>query len=270
MVRNVLLLAGVAALLITSAARAVSETVPEQLDRAQKAMQTRLDEMEKEKPPGGKHAGAKRHELNNGKNALARAVGRLQEARNTINAGNEDAAAGMLTGIENNGQVPQDAKNALDAVVVTLRKDVDEKKKDFDNKADDVLKRAGATVLKAGEPKELDASLQELSRTSDQAKAGFGADKRLDFRLYTAISLIKHWQEYLFARGRNDEVSVSAALRQISSDNDGCALIPRSEVLTRMPEKKTDPAIQPYIIIPAEPDAPPPDTPRPSTAPDAI
>ena len=166
----------------------------------------------------------------------------LQNIRDALARDDDATALNYLNQLRSYAD-SEEARNACDAVIAQIRKTRADRDAAYAAKVDDAIKRASQVVLSAKTPKDLDAILQEFgqfgvtraNRYNDPSPNGTNA------RVHAAVTFLNRWQDYLFEVARGDEQSASNSLRNAAENNSGYnlpPLIPRSEILARMPANR--------------------------------
>ena len=107
------------------------------------------------------------------------------------------------------------------------------------------IKRAGEVVRRAKEPKELDGLTADFGHLQESQVPSNGRDQRLQQRIQGSVSFLTRWQEYLAAQVRGDDQAVNNALRNLGENGyNHPLLIPRSEVLARLPDSSASSGVR--------------------------
>ena len=179
-------------------------------------------------------------------------LSRLSGVRFFLKADQEDAAVQQLESLKPD-LTNEAERDACEAVVQKLQGERAEKEASITAMATDVLKRAGEAVMKAKNPKDLDATLQELSREADDpaiSRAFASHNEPFTNRLKSAARFVGRLQDCLVFVSHHDNHQAADTLRAMLSDN-GDAIqamgVPRSEIINRITA----------VSEPRDPDTPP-------------
>ena len=168
----------------------------------------------------------------------------LEQARQQLLRGEDDSALNTLAQIRAAAAGDKLVK-ACDTLIEQLRKTRAERESALESEADTLFKRAGDEVLRATQPKDLDATLHELTRLSGSRIRHSSSDDnvgRILNHLQTAISFVNRWQDYLFSLGRGDETAAANILRGLADSTSTYSqfpIVPRSEILARLPTSRS-------------------------------
>ncbi len=217
-----------------------SQTPIELLDRVQKDLQTRYDAKRAmpEAAPTPPPMLDRTEEY-----TLQRTLDELRQARQYLLNGNEEAGLQMLSQLQTTAGASEEMRTAVDALAKQLQTERTARATAFVSTVDAACKRAADAVLKANDPKDLDATLQDLAQITDRQPGDHyseSGNSRVASKLQAAISFVNRWQDYLLARNRHNDSGVSNALRNLAENGSQPPLIPRSAILALEPQTESD------------------------------
>lgn len=239
--RTLLPLATVSAFFLVGTSHAFSQSTSELLDRAQKDLQTRYDE---KRPKSDDRDTARSSRDQAESYAMQNVLSELRQARRYFVSGNEETGIQQLSQFQSMSNVPEETKTAIEAVIQQAQKERAARDAAFAKEVDAACQRASEAVLKAKEPKDLDATLQDLAHVTDSqpgSRYNDGGNNRASTRLQAAVTFVNRWQDYLLALNRHNESGVANALRNLADNSNSRepSLVPRSVILALQPQ--TDP-----------------------------
>lgn len=238
-----------AAFFACGSAIACAETPLELLERAQRDLQAHVDAAKKEQagkkeqPPDNSRAGVERTLEES--YSLYVPLRSLQSMHEQIVSGRTDHLLATLEEFQADMRVAEDVRKDVDALAKLINKEQADQEEAYAQAVDAACQRASEILPKATEPKELDGLQRELTQLAAKPPGrnhyNGGDDSHLGNKLQAAVQFVNHWQDYLLARSRNNEEGQAQALRSLTdgSGYNQVALVPRSEILARMPQKES-------------------------------
>jgi len=144
--------------------------------------------------------------------------------------GNMEAQLAQITSMYSSTEVQEATTNLLNE----FKKERKEKTDAEIANVKALLTRAGTAITQAKKPEDLDGLIEEMSKHANNQYGGNSAlqgDQPLLRQFSGAYEFVKQWQNYLahLANGQTDEAR--ADLQNLSQNNEGAELMPRSKML---------------------------------------
>jgi hypothetical protein len=144
--------------------------------------------------------------------------------------GNMEAQLAQITSMYTSTEVQEATTNLLNE----LKKERKEKTDAEIASVNALLTRAGTAITQAKKPEDLDGLIEEMSKHANNQYGGNSAlqgDQQLLRQFSSAYEFVKQWQNYLahLASGQIEEAR--ADLQNLSQNNEGAELMPRSKLL---------------------------------------
>lgn len=165
----------------------------------------------------------------------------VQQMENPQFGGNMDAQIAQITSVYTSEEVQEATTNLLN--------EIHKERKDRTDSEVAALKslmtRAGQAITQAKKPEDLDALISEMGNHENSRYGGNSAlqgQEQLVQQFASAFEFVKQWQNYLAHLNNGQTSEARADLQNLSQNNYGSNLIPRSKLLAlQAPDKLASP-----------------------------